>query len=338
MKIFLAGNIGAEERLVLLYRILLRRLFSYFYKEIYNSERKIMKNKQIELFIDSGAFSAWTQKVEIDIKEYIAFIKKYSKDISVYANLDVIGSAEETFKNQKIMEKAGLRPLPCFHYGEPIKYLKKYLEDYEYIALGGMGGRKGGISLWMDDLFENYLTDSKGMPIVKVHAFGVTSLRAIMRYPWYSVDSTSWIVSSGLGFVYVPRYRSGKYIYDQNSWKVVVSSKSPDKKAGEHIEAFSPKQQEIIFNYFKSKGFSLGKSEYKFENEGYELKENEKFISKANENGKREVEIRIEKGLCNNYMDRDQLNAMYFLDLEKAIPKWPCPFIKKKTTGGFGLC
>ena len=97
-----------------------------------------MKNKITELFIDSGAYSASTQNVEINIKEYIKFIKKYEKYIDVYANLDVIGDPEATYKNQKIMEKAGLKPLPCFHYGEDWSWLEKYIKEYSYIALGGM--------------------------------------------------------------------------------------------------------------------------------------------------------------------------------------------------------
>ena len=32
--------------------------------------------KPIDLFLDSGAFSAFTQDVEINLKDYIAFIKE----------------------------------------------------------------------------------------------------------------------------------------------------------------------------------------------------------------------------------------------------------------------
>jgi len=42
------------------------------------------------------------------------------------------------------------------------------------------------------------------------------------------------------------------------------------------------------------------------------------------------VEVIIEKGLCNDYMQRDELNIIYFLDLEKSFPKWPWPYKKKQ--------
>ena len=287
---------------------------------------------QVDLFIDSGAFSAYTQGVNIDIQDYIAFIKKYKKYITVYANLDVIGDPVGTLKNQKIMEKAGLKPLPCFHYGEPIKFLLKYMETHDYIAFGGMVPiSTKELAKWLDDLFANYICDSSGMPKVKVHGFGLTSLKLMLRYPWYSVDSTSWVVTGRLGNVYVPKPWS--HALDE-VWKVNVSSRSPSKnEAGKHISSFPPSQQKQVLEYFEKKGYVLGKSEFKTVKLPYELKKNEKWIGakKDIKDNKREVEVIVEAGLCNDYRFRDELNIIYFLDLEKAMPKWPWAF---KLSGG----
>jgi len=68
------------------------------------------KERKLDIFLDSGAFSAYTQKAVIKLDDYIAFIKKYAKYITVYANLDVIGDAEATLKNQKLMERQGSSP------------------------------------------------------------------------------------------------------------------------------------------------------------------------------------------------------------------------------------
>ena len=76
-----------------------------------------MTNTKVDLFLDSGAFSAWNKGTSIDIKKYIKFIKKNEDLFTVYANLDVIGiggnqpnllTATKTLENQRIMEKAGL--------------------------------------------------------------------------------------------------------------------------------------------------------------------------------------------------------------------------------------
>lgn len=292
-----------------------------------------------DIFLDSGAFSAFTQGVDIDIQEYIEFIKDHQKHLTVYANLDVIGSAKGTWKNQVIMEKAGLSPLPCFHYGDDIKWLKRYLsKGYDYIALGGMVPiSTKDLRPWLDDLFDNYLTDDDGMPIIKVHGFGLTSHGLLKRYPWYSVDSTSWVVTGRLGGVYVPKFKNGEYTHNTDSWKIQVSTRSPSRKeAGKHIDSLSPMAREEILKYFDHKGYVLGQSEFKtVEVEGYELAENEKWNGKE-QNGVREVEIIIEPGLSNDYKLRDELNIIYFLDLEKHLPEFPWPF-KIKRSKGFSL-
>ena len=86
-------------------------------------------NKKI--FLDSGAFSVSTGKAQVDIDEYIDFIKKHEDLFQIYANLDVIGDAKKTEQNQIYMEKKGLKPLPTFHYGSPYSELKKMIKKYD---------------------------------------------------------------------------------------------------------------------------------------------------------------------------------------------------------------
>ncbi len=308
-----------------------------------------MKKNKVNLFLDSGAFSAWTQGVPIDIQDYIEFIKQHLDILEVYANLDVIGlggkqpnrlTAEKTLENQKIMEKAGLNPLPCFHFGEPFEFLQYYIDNYDYLALGVAGNSGNAIIPWLDECFENYICDAKGIPKIKIHGFAITSLKAMLRYPFYSVDSTSWVMTSRTGSIYVPRYRGGEWIYDENSWKVSVSSRSPIKatEAGMHIETFSPKQKEIILNYIHEKGYKLGESRFEKTSQSHELKENERWAEKKpkDKTVPRLLEIIEEDGVSNRYQLRDEMNIIYFQDLEKSIPEWPWPF-QQKGLKGFSL-
>ena len=294
------------------------------------------KQHPVELFIDSGAFSAFTQGVAINLDEYIAFIKQYKDIITVYANLDVIGDAEGTLANQKRMEKAGLNPLPCFHYGEPIEFLKYYLGKYKYIALGGMVPiSTKDLGTWLDNLFANYICDKDGKPRVQVHGFGLTSLKLMLRYPWYSVDSTSWVVTGRMGAIYVPKPWAKSL---DEVWKVSLSNRSPNQtEAGKHLSSFSPNQRQYVLDYIKQKGYKLGKSEFRTETADYELKEKERWNGKA-KGDQREVEMIIESGVCNDYRKRDELNIIYFLDLEKAMPKWPWEFqLSGEGREGFGI-
>jgi len=305
-------------------------------------------NKKVNLFLDSGAFSAWTQGVEIDVHDYIEFIKEHKDILEVYANLDVIGiggkqpnrlTAERTLENQKIMEEAGLEPLPCFHFGEPFEFLQYYVENYDYVALGVAGNTGLKLVPWLNECFGQYICDGEGNPKVKVHGFAVTSLPVMLRYPWYSVDSTSWVLTSRMGSVYIPRYYNGKWVYDENSWKIAVSSRSPDKvDAGKHIDTLSPRQKQVVLDYVHNKGYKLGTSRFEKIAQTHEVKENERWAEKKpkDKTAKRLLEIIDEEGIANRYQLRDEMNIIYFQDLEKTMQEWPWPF-KQKGVRGFVL-
>lgn len=318
---------------------------------------------RVSLFLDSGAFSAWSNNSEVDIDEYIQFIKDNEKYLDVYVNLDVIGDAQKSWDNQKYMEKHGLNPLPVFHpMREDDSWLQKYIDEgYDYIGMGGMAGGAFTVSAIrprLDYLFDKIICGKDHLPKVKIHGFGMTSLRLMLRYPWFSVDSTSWVKTGRFGCVYVPRYSKGKYLYDENSWKVTVSNQSPSKKeSGQHFTTFSKLEQEMILSYFSSKGFKLGKSEYRKEDRKiYKLKEGERWLNSEDAVACRElieiagvyvppdklamkdtVEVIIEAGLSNDYKQRDELNIVYFIDLEKHMPKYPWKFMLKNTSEGFGF-
>ncbi len=142
------------------------------------------------IFLDSGAFSAFTKKKVIDIDNYIQFIKENTHRIEVYAVLDVIGDAEGTKRNLAYMEQKGVNPLPVYHVGSPQADLEALCKKYDYIALGGLvpySMNREFLKKWFDYCFQ-YTRDK-----VKVHGFGLNAVWAWKRYPFYSVDATSWL-------------------------------------------------------------------------------------------------------------------------------------------------
>ena len=314
----------------------------------------MMTKSKISLMLDSGAFSAWTKRIDVDIDKYIDFCLMHLSYIDYIVNLDVIPgkfgqkalpieeierSASKGWDNYKYMIHKGIpkeKLIHIFHQGEDFKWLEKIVEAMPYIGLSPANDRSTSEKTqWLDDCMK-YVCDDKGYPKVKWHGFAVTSLRLMFRYCWFSVDSTSWVMTSRMGGVYIPRYKSGEWIYDENSWKISVSTKSPNKsEEGKHINTLPEQQKRHILDYFSEKGYILGKSEFQFVSKNHKLKDNEQWAGKATGN-KREIEIIIESGLCNNYKLRDELNIIYYLDLESHMPKWPWPF-KAKGVKGFEL-
>lgn len=150
---------------------------------------------EFEFFLDSGAFSAETQGVPIKLDEYIRFITKYKKHFSVVAALDVIRDPAASLANLEVMENAGLKPLPAYHFGSPYSALEELMErGYRYIALGGMVGQPWPkVQPWIEQcLARAHRYTQKTGSHVGFHGFGQTRVPALKRYQWNSVDSSSW--------------------------------------------------------------------------------------------------------------------------------------------------
>lgn len=190
------------------------------------NEFKINPDSKCNLFIDSGAFSAWTKGKEIDIDEYIEFVNNNSDYITVAASVDKIPgkpktaevaspeevsqAAEETWNNylymrNKLNNKNKL--LFTFHVGEPWECLERalsYADDQgkiSYIALGGLVGKNKDIQkAFIDKCFK--IIKSSNNSEVKVHGFGLTRLGYLEQYPFYSADSTSWLMTAINGSIF----------------------------------------------------------------------------------------------------------------------------------------
>lgn len=315
-----------------------------------------------KIFLDSGAFSAYTRGINISIENYINFIKKHKEYISLYAVLDVVGDAESTLQNQRIMEKAGLKPIPCFHLGEPLSYLRKYVHEYEYIAIGGMAkiSSESQLMFFLDDCFD-IICNKKGLPKIKVHAFGVTRTPILTRYPFYSADSSSWLLTAAVGGIYVPwRKKDGSWDYleelpGKKTQKICVSAMSKILKTGigSHFANVSRKKQEVILDWISEQGYEMGSSSFRIVSPDYNLKEGEREIYAKHvidddilcmdriqdhviESKERIIETIQVPGLSNSYQLRSRINALFFRELGEHIPKWPWPW-KGRTIQALGV-
>lgn len=262
----------------------------------------------LPLMIDSGAYTAWTKKQSIGLNEYITFIYEHVLPYfpqAIYVNLDVIGDGKASYRNWWAMKRAGLNPLPIYHVATEEKWLRRYLEETDSIGLGAiakMTSSERMVSL--DRIWSDYLIDKSNMPRVKVHGMGITSFPLMKRYPWYSVDSTSWLQFAIYGKMLIPHRRDGKWKYDKNPLIIGFSSRSPTRgEKGEHYENLAPAERELILKYLKTEKISIGKSKIR--------------------KGKEEI---LEKGVSNDFRLRCYLNALFFSRFTDHLP-YPRPFI-----------
>jgi hypothetical protein len=99
---------------------------------------------QVELIIDSGAFTVWNRdKAPIKIENYCAFLKRLlamcPRNVKVeYITLDVVGDTEMTKCNLTYIQKQGLHPIPVFTYDGKFSDWVQMCKQYDRIALGGV--------------------------------------------------------------------------------------------------------------------------------------------------------------------------------------------------------
>lgn len=218
-----------------------------------------------KLLLDSGAFSAWTQGVDIDIDNYIEFINEYDDFIDLYASLDVIPgtrytsptsdeivyATNKTWDNFIYMRNRVKSPdklIVTYHVGEPIDILHKIL-NYEdefgkikYMALGGLVSKSESLAIDFIDKCLSIIKNSKNKNI-GVHAFGLTNRRIVEKFNLTSVDSSTSIMTAAMGKVII------------NDRQYVISDSSDNK----NINIMNQSQEVInlVESHVKNRGYTL---------------------------------------------------------------------------------
>lgn len=268
----------------------------------------------IDLILDSGAYSVWKTQGSLDVGEYIDFILQYTDCIHEYVNLDQIPgqlgrantsadverSAEVGWNNLLTMEKAGLKAMPVFHFGERRYWLEKMLDHgCHYIGISPANNTQTSVKQkWLDEIY-GYLCGQKGYPEVKTHGFGVTSLPLLFRYPWYSVDSITWILVAAYGGILVPATRpDGSPDYSGVPTAIFFSKKSSMEKhrGGVHYDSMGEGYQAHVRKYVESLGFKV-------------------------------------EDLSGHYVNRQRVNCGFFQGVEKAYTIQP---FRERKSGLFG--
>jgi hypothetical protein len=139
-----------------------------------------------------------------------------------------------------------------FHQGERMHWLEKMLKDGEkYIGLSSIKESNSPEQrAWLDTIF-SAITDTKGRPLIKTHGFGIANPVLLFRYPWYTIDATTWSMTPGFGQIIVPAYRNGRPDYLAIPRRIVVSgvqhkSVSSNKK---QFEGMGPANQKAIEHF-----------------------------------------------------------------------------------------
>lgn len=205
----------------------------------------------------------WTyydsQEARKFMDDYIQYVHKHNPQLYDYANLDVIFNPERTWDHQKYIESHGLKPMPVYHFGEDIKWLKKYMDNYEYIGIGGLGQDITKTKFILEHGDPAFKMMEESSQNIKTHGFAVTSLDLMLRYNWYSCDSTTWVKHAAYGSILVPRFDPNTEEPDYSKQALLVSISDQSKRGTPNRPHFTHIHSEPVCKrikqYFEEKGW-----------------------------------------------------------------------------------
>lgn len=196
----------------------------------------------LRVMIDSGAYSVWSRGLKIDLDQYIKFCKERPQ-LDIVVSLDVIPPkntkltpetkeslcAEGWSNYLKMIRHLPMeKVLPVHHRGDSFKWLEKMLDfGCPYIGLSPRhdGTDKRRRFSYIEEC-RKVVLDSSGSPLVKTHGFAVSYPEFMCRFPWYSVDSASWVKSAAWGIVLLPPKTNGEWDFTKQYFKLFTTDRA----------------------------------------------------------------------------------------------------------------
>jgi hypothetical protein len=184
-------------------------------------------DKKMHLFLDCGAFTAWTKGTKLDLKDYIAFCKEWDWMIEWVSAMDEIPgkfgtvptkkqtgeSAGKTLENYKRLLDAGLpkeKLVPAIHRYETAEDLDRLLElKPTRVGIGGIARIPQTTAISFALSLLPAALDGDGKPRTSFHCYGRDDMALLKVFPWASCDGATWIHAGSVGCIEWKNRRGG---------------------------------------------------------------------------------------------------------------------------------
>lgn len=244
MKIFLAGGNGKNQIIQNIHNEnisgrssgkskknldeIIKKWHPYILESFYYADE--VTEKLLPLFgdflLDSGAFSFMeNENNRVDWKEYAYryadFINRNNVQKYIELDLDYIIGVDAARNLRSILENETKRKsIPVWHPIRGIDEFKKMCDEYDYVALGGIVGKK-----WQGtEQYMPWFIKEAHKRHAKIHGLGFTKFTKLDKYHFDSVDSTAWTTGNRYGYIY--EFKNGKMIkHDAPKGKRLKDSK-----------------------------------------------------------------------------------------------------------------
>lgn len=206
----------------------------------------------------------WDDEVAVYEKEHVEILKtiyqwKKDKNLSteiISVELDVhledknAIRREKTLKELKKIDKEAYL-MPVWHMRDDFEVFRQMCQKYPYIGIGGIAMGLDASDIQHSNavkLFQKSMVYARNS-CTKIHAFGVTIKGVLERYPFYSIDSTSWLSGSKYGTTFTFDGRRIKGHDKAKKDRIRKSVRQKVRKLGIEENFYKDKAREInIYN------------------------------------------------------------------------------------------
>lgn len=254
------SGVEDEKNFQILYNMGIRNFlisFHYVQKKRLNTQK--YEEMGIKFFVDSGAFTFITnlgfEEYSIEdwekyIETYLKWIEKHREIVFAFASLDLeylVGGEQVQIWNEKYFEPFMLRTgIPvCFVYHDDATKLtwEQYCQRYPYVGVswGGLDTQGNDLKYGMNKL---KVAEKYG---AVVHGMAMTQTALLTKLPFYTVDSTTWLVGLQYGEI---NFWTGKKMsrLKKDKWKGAMLPQVVAKGFDEHKLIEEDKEEMIKVN------------------------------------------------------------------------------------------
>lgn len=166
-----------------------------------------------DFLLDSGAFTYRQKAKTMSLQSFDSYVDKYIEFINTYnvkhffeMDIDnIVGLEKVEEYRARIERRTGKQSIPVWHSNRGWQYFVDMCKEYSYVSIGGIAKNPNGKKL--EKIFP-YFIEHAHKNCVEMHGLGYTDIKNLKKYPFDSVDSTSWSSGSRYGITFELRGNS----------------------------------------------------------------------------------------------------------------------------------
>ena len=192
-------------------------LLSYYYirrRGLAEIEERLKKHRGMKILIDSGAFTFFkdpqykTKSLEwweTYLKNYTDFVRTHRDYVFACVELDIdsiVGAEQVQEWREKYfypLEQEGINVIYLYHLDKDLDYYEQLCRQHAYVGFSYLELKRNIEDANEIEALVNTLFDIAKKYRTAIHGFAITGNKMLLKYPFFSADSTTYLAGAQFG-------------------------------------------------------------------------------------------------------------------------------------------